>query len=246
MTARRPPPPIAQPELALTLSADPSNDVGLDDILAGSRRVSPLAALAGPDGDVVAQREAHVARGRAAQRAGADFEAWLASQHDAMALASRDRVLAWWLHIEAPTRYVRDARTGTRVLRHVGVAAADYVMQTTRAWGSRVVVVEAKSVSGVSPRLSLEDLAQHQRDHLTAALREGGIALVAIELRVTRARGLTPTVHRYAVDWGEMPWRPVRKGSWSVGTEDLAGWEMPPETGPDRAWYLNRFVRGDR
>ena len=244
MSARRPPPPIAQPELALTLSAEAQNDTSIDDILAGSRRVSPMAALAGPDGDVVARHEAHVARGRAAQRAGAEFEAWLSSQHDAMALRSRDQLLAWWLHIEPPTRYVRDPRTGQKVLRHVGVAAADYAMMTTRAWGSRVVVVEAKSVSGVSPRLSLEDLAQDQRDHLSATRAEGGLALVAIELRVTRARGLTPTVMRFAVDWAGMPWRPVRKGSWSVGAEDLVGWEMPPETGPSRAPYLLRFLRG--
>lgn len=229
----------------LTLSAVAGNDVSLDDVLGPSRRVTPANALvtqAGPDGAVVAKRQANVRRGKVAQRHGREFEDWITSQFNAMKLPGRDRLLAWGFHVEAGAKYLRDPRTGVKALKHVEKAHADFVAMSVRAWGSRPVVIETKSISGEGERLSLEEIRPQQVTHLVETWREGGVALLGVECRTPGPRGHVDVVTRYMVPWGQIPWRVGGRGGWSIGAEDLAGFEVPPETGPRRAFFLRRHL----
>lgn len=234
----------------LTLPAIPDNDVAMDDIMSGARIVTPgdraLVTQAGEDGPQVAaqlgRKRSNQARGRLSQKHGAEFEAWLTGQHNTAMLHGPDRLLSWAIHIEAPTR-VRKGRDGEKRLGFSGKAHADFVAMSTRLWGSRVIVIEAKSVSGVGERLYVADVRDQQKAHLGATRAEGGIAVLAVEFRESGARGFGDTIRRYAMAWGDIPWRVGGRGGWSIGAEDCAGYEVPPETGPKRASYLLRFLR---
>jgi hypothetical protein len=233
---------MKQPQL--TLGADASNDVSLDDVLGPSRRVRPanaLAVQAGPDGAVVAKRQANVRRGKTAQKHGAEFERWVLAQFEAMKFPGPGRLLAWGFHVEAEAKYCRDER-GQKVLRHVAKAHADFVAMSTRAWGSRGVVIETKTVFGDGERFSLADLPEQQVRHLVETWREGGVSLLGLEFRTPGARGHVDVVRRFFCPWGEIPWRVGGRGGWSVGAADLVGFEAPPETGPKREYFLKRHI----
>lgn len=230
----------------LTLSALAGNDVSLDDVLGPSRRVSAgdraLVAQAGPDAPVVARRQANVSRGRKAQKHGAEFEAWITSQFVAMMFPGPGRLLAWGFHVEAGAKYLRDHRTGEKRLKHTEKAHADFVAMSVRAWGSRPIVIETKTVSGEGERLSLEEIRPQQVTHLVETWREGGVALLGVEFRTPGPRGHVDQLARFFVPWGQIPWRVGGRGGWSIGAEDLAGFEAPPETGPRREYFLKRHI----
>lgn len=233
---------MKQPQL--TLGADAGNDVSLDDVLGPSRRVTPstsLATMAGPDRAVIEKRQANVRRGKTAQKHGAEFERWILAQFAAMSFPGPGRLLAWGLHVEAEAKYVRD-EYGRKVLRHVAKAHADFVAMSTRAWGSRGVVIETKTVFGEGERFSLADLPEQQVKHLVEAWREGGVSLLGLEFRTPGKRGHVDQFARFFVPWGEIPWRVGGRGGWSIGAADLAGFEAPPETGPKRAFFLLRHL----
>lgn len=234
----------------LSLSAVPDNDVAMDNFMRGARVVSPgdaaLATQAGDDGPQVAtalaKKRSNQARGRLAQRHGKEFEAWLTSQHNLALRPGPDRLLSWAIHIEAEAKYLRDRATGEKRLTHTADAYADFVLMSTRAWGSRVLVVEAKSVWGVGARLSLNDIQPQQREHLVATWKEGGVAALAVEFREPGPKGFVDTFRRFAIRWAEIRWVVGGRGGWSIGAEDCAGFEVPPETGPRRQIYVQKLL----
>lgn len=66
--------------------------------------------------------------------------------------------------------------------------------------------------------------------HLDATARDGGLALLAIELRPPRG-----PVARFVVPWDRVPWKRSGKGA-GVSMAALVGWEMPEQG------FLRRFV----
>lgn len=237
----------------LVLEGTAANDVTpeatLDDVLGPSRRVSAgdraLAKQAGDDGALVAsaleRKRDNAARGRLAQRHGAAWESHLILQFELMERPGPDRLLAWAHQIFAQAKFIR--RGGEKTLTYVERAAADFVAMSLRG---RAIVVEAKSVSydgrGKPGRLMLDDVRPQQRDHLAATHKHNGLALVAVEFRLPGPRGHVDELRRFAVPWQEMPWKVGGRGGWSVGHEDLVGYEMPPETGPRRRLFLAPFL----
>ncbi len=232
-----------------TVANDVTAEATLDDVLGPSRRVSPgdraLATQAGNDGALVAstlqRRRDNGARGRLAQRHGAAWESHLILQFERMERPGPDRLLAWSLQVFAQAKFIR--RGSEKTLTYVERAAADFVAMSLRG---RAIVVEAKSVSydrnGKPGRLALDDVRPQQRDHLAATHKHNGLALVAVEFRLPGPKGHVDELRRFAVPWQEMPWTVGGRGGWSVGHEDLAGYEMPPETGPRHRPFLARFL----
>jgi hypothetical protein len=179
---------------------------------------------------------------RAATRSqffGQNFENFLSAQHNGCLLQG---ILAWWRHVSPKVKWVRRPEKCPRCKSPnwgahatvVGDACADYVGQLV---SGQALTVEAKSYAG---RFGFSELEEHQVKMLDACARNGGLALLALELRPDPkhpecwAREWGPW-KRFAVRWDRVPWR-VRGAGKSLGVEDLSGWEMRGQL------YLKRFL----
>src|SRR5581483_246625 len=140
---------------------------------AGSRPQVTMPPLTfGKNGPRFARRGNPTAA-RHARAAGEHFESWLHTQFEKAVFM---RLISWWRHVGPKIKWVGKAAAAAP--RAIGVGPADFIAQ---AADGRCLVAEAKSrANGI---VMYSDIEKHQREHLAACHKAGGIALLFVELR---------------------------------------------------------------